>query len=291
MRIRLNKLLAERGLAARRKCDLLIEEGRVRVDGEVVTELGTRVDPLTQRITVSGRPLPDATGFAYYAFHKPLAVVTTLSDPRGRRTVRDFLPPTGPRLFPVGRLDFDTSGLLLLTNDGALAHRLTHPRYHVPKTYRLLLASRPSRAALEQLRRGFEYAPGERSRSAEVGAVRTGKAGTTLELTIREGRHRQIRRMCEALELDLQTLTRLRFGPVALGPLAPGRRRPLTKPEVAALRRAVQTPPSARRERGGSAARRGRSGSAARRGQTGKAVRRERSGSTSRRSRTTRRSG
>jgi 23S rRNA pseudouridine2605 synthase len=258
VRIRLNKLLAERGLAARRKCDLLIEEGRVRVDGQVVTELGTRVDPVTQRITVSGRPLPDATAFAYYAFHKPLAVVTTLSDPRGRRTVRDFLQPTGPRLFPVGRLDYDTSGLLLLTNDGALAHRLMHPRYHVPKTYRLQLAARPSRVALDKLGRGFEYAPGERSRPAEVGTLRAGKSGATLELTIREGRHRQIRRMCEALDLELLGLTRLRFGPVALGPLAPGRLRRLTKPEVSALRRAVHTPTPVRRGRTRGAARRSR---------------------------------
>ena len=128
MSLRLNKLLAQRGVGARRKCDALIQQGRVRGNGRVVLEPGTRVEPDRDRVEVSGRPLPPPAALRYYALHKPVGVISTLDDPEGRRTIRDLLPP-GSRLFPVGRLDADTSGLLLLTNDGELAHRLMHPRY------------------------------------------------------------------------------------------------------------------------------------------------------------------
>lgn len=242
MKTRLNKLLADRGVAARRKCDTLIQEGRVRVDGEVVRDPWLRVDGARQRVTVAGRPLPAPARLVYLAFHKPVGVLTTLSDPRGRRSVRDFLPPAGPRLYPVGRLDFDTSGLLVLTNDGRLAHRLMHPRYHVPKTYRLRLPAPPPARAVRLLESGFEFAPGETSRPAEVESVRAEAGGATVLLTLREGRNRQVRRMCEALELELASLERVRFGPVQLGSLSPGRLRPLTRAEVAGLRRAVEAP-------------------------------------------------
>jgi pseudouridine synthase len=237
---RLNKLLAERGVAARRKCDLLIQQGRVRVDGEVARDPWRPVDGLRQRVLVDGRPLAPPAGLVYLAWHKPTGVVTTMADPRGRPSVRDFLPRRGARLFPVGRLDFDTSGLLVLTNDGRLAHRLAHPRYHVPKTYRVRLAAVPPPAALRRLERGFEFAPGETSRPARVESVRPEGGGAVLTLTIREGRYRQVRRMCEALALPLTGLQRVRFGPVRLGALSPGRLRRLTRAEVAALRRAVE---------------------------------------------------
>jgi len=157
--IRLNKLLARRGLGARRKCDLLIQEGRVRVNGQIVREPGTMVEPERDRIEVAGRALPPPATHRYYALNKPVGVISTLSDPEGRRTVREFLPP-GSRLFPVGRLDADTSGLLLLTNDGELAHRLMHPRYGVEKVYRAWLDRSPTESQLARLRDGVEFEPG-----------------------------------------------------------------------------------------------------------------------------------
>lgn len=239
--VRLNKLLAERGVAARRKCDLLIAEGRVRVDGEVVHEPGVRVDPTRQSVAVSGKPLPRAEQSVYYALHKPLGVLTTLSDPGGRPTVRAYLP-ADRRVFPVGRLDVDTSGLLLATTDGELAHRLMHPRYQIPKTYHLTLADPPKPRVLTRLALGVEFAPGETSRPARVEVVKRMGEVTVVALTISEGRNRQVRRMCEALGLELLRLHRVRVGPIEIGSLAPGALRPLTREEVTALRRAVSDP-------------------------------------------------
>ncbi|HEV2106041.1 MAG TPA: pseudouridine synthase, partial [Candidatus Eisenbacteria bacterium] len=156
MAVRLNKLLAERGVASRRHCDQLIAEGRVRVNGEVVTEPGVRVEEQRDRVTVDGKPLAGASRPVYYALNKPVGVITTLDDPEGRPTVRELLP-RGARVFPVGRLDADTSGLLLLTNDGELAHRLMHPRYGVDKTYRVRLGREPHPAQLERLRHGVRF--------------------------------------------------------------------------------------------------------------------------------------
>ena len=167
MSIRLNKLLAQRGVGARRKCDLLIKEGKVRVNGRVELEPGVQVEPERDRVTVDGRPLAGAATLRYYVLNKPVGVITTLDDPEGRRTIREFLPP-GPRLFPVGRLDADTSGLLILTNDGELAHRLMHPRYGVVKTYRARLERVPGPEALRRLQEGVEFEPGVRSGPARV---------------------------------------------------------------------------------------------------------------------------
>lgn len=235
MTVRLNKLLADRGLAARRKCDALIQDGEVRVDGAIVREPGTQIDPTRQRVTVSGRPLPRAQADAYLALHKPIHVLTTMDDPGGRPTVRSYLPRGGPRLFPVGRLDGDTSGLLLVTSDGDLAHRLMHPRYEIPKTYHLTLSEPPSARALAQLGMGVEFAPGETSRPAAVQVL----GPRLVALTIAEGKNRQVRRMCAALALDLVTLVRVRVGPIELGDLPAGAIRPLTRDEVRALRNAV----------------------------------------------------
>jgi len=214
----------------------------VRVDGEVVTEPGTRVDPDRQRVSLEGRALPRAQAQAYYALHKPVGVLTTLSDPGGRPTVKSYLPDKGPRLFPVGRLDGDTSGLLLFTTDGELAHRLMHPRYEVPKTYHLTLSAPLSARALAQLGMGVEFAPGETSRPARVEMLRRGRDETRVALTIAEGKNRQVRRMCEALGLPLVALARVRVGPIELGDLASGALRPLAREEVTALRNAVATP-------------------------------------------------
>jgi pseudouridine synthase len=228
-------------VAARRKCDVLIQEGDVRVDGAIVIEPGTRVDPDVQRVTVSGKPLPRGQAQAYFALHKPVGVLTTMSDPSGRPTVKSYLPPTGPRLFPVGRLDGDTSGLLLFTSDGELAHRLMHPRYEIPKTYHLTLAEPPSSRVLAQLGMGVEFAPGEKSRPARVEILKRGRGDTLLALTIAEGRNRQVRRMCEALGLSLTALARVRIGPIELRALPLGALRPLAREEVSALRKAVAT--------------------------------------------------
>jgi 23S rRNA pseudouridine2605 synthase len=245
--VRLNKLLADRGLAARRKCDLLIKDGEVRVDGQIVREPGTQVDPLRQRVTVSGRSLPAEKADAYYALHKPLGVLTTLDDPGGRPTVKSYLPRGGARLFPVGRLDFDTSGLLLVMSDGDLAHRLMHPRYEIPKTYHLTLAEPPVARALVQLGMGVEFAPGEKSRPAQVEV----RGRTLVALTIAEGRNRQVRRMCAALGLELTALSRVRVGPITLGDLPIGAVRPLSRDEVKALRNAVSGAGATRPARAG----------------------------------------
>ncbi|MGH7723893.1 MAG: pseudouridine synthase, partial [Candidatus Eiseniibacteriota bacterium] len=151
--IRLNKLLAERIGLARRKCDEAIERGEVEIDGAVVDTPGVSVDPARQRVVWRGKPLPAAPAHHYLILHKPLDVLVTWRDPQGRRTIRDVVPPGLPRLFAVGRLDSDTSGLLLLTNDGTLAHRLAHPRYGVPKTYRLALATAPDAGQVAHLER------------------------------------------------------------------------------------------------------------------------------------------
>ena len=167
MSIRLNKLLAQAGLGARRKCDTLVQSGAVRVNGAVVLEPGLAVEPERDRIEVHGRPLPPRDRPAYFVLHKPVGVISTMSDPEGRRTLRDFQPP-GARVFPVGRLDADTSGLLILTNDGSLAHHLMHPRYGVTKLYRVHVDRAPSPEMLRRLREGIEFEPGVRSAPARV---------------------------------------------------------------------------------------------------------------------------
>jgi pseudouridine synthase len=249
--IRLNKLLAERGVAARRKCDALIFEGLVRVDGEVVRGPGRRVDPEEQTVTVRGRKISAPARLVYYALHKPTGVLSTMRDPAGRPTVKRLLPDGAPRLFPVGRLDGDTSGLLLFTNDGALAHRLMHPRYEVPKTYQLTLATSPSESALRKLLLGFEFEAGERSRPAEVEVRSRMGEVTVVTLTLCEGRNRQVRRMCDALGLELLALARVRVGPVELGDLPVGRVRKLDQKEVAALRRMVQESQESKKRQAG----------------------------------------
>ena len=236
--MRLNKLLAERAGIARRKCDTAILAGEVTVDGEVVLTPGVNVDPEVSTVALNGRALGVAPSAIHLMFHKPLGVLVTWSDPQGRRTVKDFVPPGMPRLFAVGRLDFDTSGLLVLTNDGELAHRLAHPRYEVPKTYRITLERPPTpeqRLALEQ---GVDLGEGERSSPANARVLRK----DLIELTIAEGKKRQVRRMCKTVGLWLTALERVAFGPLTLGSLEPGQTRPLTDAELTALRRATQGP-------------------------------------------------
>jgi 23S rRNA pseudouridine2605 synthase len=243
--VRLNKLLAERGVGARRKCDLLIQEGRVRVNGEVVREPGTQVEPGRDRIEVAGRRLPPPAPRRYFVLNKPVGVITTLEDPEGRRTVRDFMPGGG-RLFPVGRLDADTSGLLILTNDGELAHHLMHPRYGVEKVYRAWVGSAPSPGQIARLRRGVEFEPGIVSEPARVRVARVENGRGLVEIVVHEGRYRQVRRMLEAVGLDVHALHRAAYGPLTLGALERGMWRELSEGEVERLR-AASSRPHARR--------------------------------------------
>jgi len=225
---RLQKVLAQRGLGSRRHCEELIADGRVTVNGEVAS-LGRRVDVLVDLVEVDGTPLAVRPGLVYYLFNKPRGVVTTLADPQRRQIVTDFVP-TEPRVFPVGRLDADTEGLLLLTNDGELAHRLTHPSYGVEKEYLAEVAGRPSAAAVRQLREGVEL---------EDGVTAPAKVALSppnlLRITIHEGRNRQVRRMCEAIGHPVRRLVRVRIGSITDRRLKPGTWRELTLAEVRAL--------------------------------------------------------
>ena len=229
---RLQKVLARAGLGSRRACEALIEEGRAEVNGEVAT-LGRRVDPEHDRVSVDGVTIPVRPGLVYYLLNKPAKVVTTAHDPEGRPTVIDLVPAE-PRVFPVGRLDWDTEGLLLLTNDGDLAHGLTHPGRGVPKTYLAEVTGVPGRAALRRLREGVELDDG---RTAPAGArlAQRMPTGAALEIVIHEGRNRQVRRMCEAVGHPVRRLVRTGFGPLRERRLAPGQWRPLRPTEIRAL--------------------------------------------------------
>jgi 23S rRNA pseudouridine2605 synthase len=221
-------VLAQRGLGSRRHCEELIADGRVSVNGEVAI-LGRRVDVLVDLIEVDGTPLAVRPGLVYYLFNKPRGVVTTLADPQRRQIVTDFVP-TEPRVFPVGRLDADTEGLLLLTNDGDLAHRLTHPSYGVEKEYLAEVAGRPSAAAVRQLREGVELEDGMTA-PAKVAL----SPPNLLRITIHEGRNRQVRRMCEAIGHPVRRLVRVRIGSITDRRLKPGTWRDLTLTEVRTL--------------------------------------------------------
>jgi|Deesub1362A_J573_1020465.scaffolds.fasta_scaffold01391_4 pseudouridine synthase len=238
---RLQKILARAGVASRRKAEELILAGRVAVDGRVVRELGTKADPARQRITVDGRPLPPPQGRRYWLVHKPRGVVSTARDPQGRPKVTDLLPPEAraARLYPVGRLDRDSEGLVLLTNDGELAHRLMHPRYQVPKHYRVWVKGRPSPAALERLRRGVDIGEARPTAPARVYLKSASEARSKLSIVTHEGRKREIRRMCQAVGHPVLRLVRVGLGPLRLGDLPPGAARPLTRNELMALRQAA----------------------------------------------------
>jgi 23S rRNA pseudouridine2605 synthase len=234
---RLQKVLARAGFGSRRVCEEFIEDGRVEVNGEVAV-LGRRVDPEHDRVTVDGVTIPVRPGLVYYLLNKPAKVVTTASDPEGRPTVIDLVPAE-PRVFPVGRLDWDTEGLLLLTNDGDLAHGLTHPSRGVPKTYLAEVSGIPTRGTLRRLREGVDLEDG-RTAPAKARLAQATATGSALELVIHEGRNRQVRRMCEAVGHPVRRLVRTRFGPLGDNRLAPGQWRVLTQGEIRALYAAIQ---------------------------------------------------
>lgn len=231
---RLQKVLARAGIASRRHAEELILQGRVKVNGEMVTRLGTSASP-DDRVEVDGRPITGAEPFEYYLMHKPAGVVTTVRDPQRRPTVLRLLKDVKARVYPIGRLDADSEGLLLLTNDGDLAHRLTHPRYGVEKEYLVELAEAAGEDELDRIRRGVE-SQGERLRAKRV---RGEGASTRVSVTLAEGKKREVRRMFEAVGRRVVRLQRTRFGPLRLGNLPPGQYRPLTKEEIEQLRAAT----------------------------------------------------
>jgi 23S rRNA pseudouridine2605 synthase len=233
---RLQKVLAAAGFGSRRSAEELIRAGRVTVDGRVA-RLGERVDPRVSRIAVDGVPVPAHPELRYFALNKPRGVTTTLRDPHASRTVAALLPP-GPRVFPVGRLDRDSEGLLLLTNDGALAHRLQHPRYGVEKEYLVEVEGDVSRRVLARLLAGVPLEDGV-ARALRASVMQRASGRTSLRLVMGEGRKREVRRMLGALGLAVRRLVRVRVGPVRLGRLRPGEVRTLAPGEVAALYRAT----------------------------------------------------
>jgi 23S rRNA pseudouridine2605 synthase len=235
---RLQKVLARAGLGSRRVCEELIAAGRVTVDGEVAV-LGRRVDPEHDAIALDGVPVATRADLVYYLLNKPTRVVTTADDPEGRRTVLDLVPPE-PRVFPVGRLDWDTEGLLILTNDGELAQRLTHPSHGVEKEYLVEVDGVPSRGALRQLREGVALDDGPTAPAA-VQLVQERGGHAALSIVVHEGRNRQVRRMCDAIGHPVRRLVRTRIGPVTDRKLAPGTWRELTPAEVRALNTATAT--------------------------------------------------
>jgi len=233
---RVQKVLAAAGIGSRRACEELIAAGRVTVDGEVVT-LGAKADPRQQVITLDGERIHTNPALVYLLLNKPTGFVTTVADPQGRPTVMDLVPPS-PRVYPVGRLDRDTEGLLILTNDGDLANRLAHPSFEVDKTYVAQIRGPAKRRAIRGLLEGVALEDG----TARARSVRElGAAGdrTLVEIVLAEGRKREVRRMLQAVGLPLERLARVKIGPLPLGDIAPGKFRPLTGAEVRGLYGAV----------------------------------------------------
>jgi 23S rRNA pseudouridine2605 synthase len=230
---RLQKILAQAGVASRRKAEELILAGKVAVNGTVVRELGTKANPMKDKITLDGRPIA-VQATVNLVLYKPTSYVTTVHDPEGRRTVMELLSDVQQRVYPVGRLDYDTSGLLLMSNDGELTHRLLHPRHHVEKVYRATVLGMVEKQAVEQLTRGLRLEDGVTA-PAEVQVLRKHPLESVVEITIREGRNRQVRRMFEAVGNPVKRLKRIQFGPLLLGHLKPGEWRWLTPDEWAAL--------------------------------------------------------
>ncbi|MCO4771297.1 MAG: rRNA pseudouridine synthase [Deltaproteobacteria bacterium] len=237
------KVLAEHGVASRRACERLIREGEVTVDGRIVTEPGSVVDSRAQTIQVGGEPLPPPPRITYLMLHKPKGVITTRNDPEDRKTVFELIEDPHPALAAVGRLDYWTEGLLLLTTDGELAYRLTHPSYQVAKTYLVKVTGTPQPRKLKELERGIELEDGKTAQAA-VELVRTVGPSSWLLITIVEGRNRIIRRMVEAIGHRTLKLKRVGLGGLAMKSLDPGQYRELSRGEVEHIKRVVAQPVS-----------------------------------------------
>jgi len=231
---RLQKIIAQAGIASRRAAEGLILAGRVSVDGVTITELGGKYDSGSQRICVDGKPLTLSETKVYFLLNKPKGYLSTAKDERGRRTVLDLLPEVRERVYPLGRLDNNTEGLLLISNDGTLMNGLLHPRYKVNKTYVARVTPAPSEKALDKLRQGINLEDGLTA-PAEVHLLETGAAEAKVEITIHEGRNRQVRRMFAAIGADVRALKRVKFAGLTLAGVKRGKYRPLTAAEVKEL--------------------------------------------------------
>jgi 23S rRNA pseudouridine2605 synthase len=234
MEERIQKILARAGLGSRRSCEKLIAEGRVMVNNQLAI-LGSKADPKKDKIVVNGKPISQPQSNVYIALNKPRNVISAVTTPDGRRTVRDLIDEPG-NFYPVGRLDADSEGLILLTNDGKLANRLTHPRYEHEKEYHVLVASRPNEEQLDCWRRGIVLEDGHQTIPAKVRLMRTHGKGAWLNAILREGRKRQIREMGKLTGLPVVKIIRVRIGTLHLGNLKPGQWRHLTKNEIDSLK-------------------------------------------------------
>lgn len=236
---RLQKIISAAGITSRRAAEELIVAGRVTVNGQTITELGAKADPATDLIMVDGKAVKPAETLYYVLLHKPAGYVTSLKDPQGRQLVTELVKDIGARLFPVGRLDYNSEGLLLLTNDGAWANRLMHPRHQVDKEYHVRVRGKVDPQQIKRLNDGVELEDGPVS-GATVRLLKADQSNDWLSVTIREGRNRQVRRMCAAVGLSVVRLRRIRYGSLTLGGLKPGEYRQLTTEEAIAL----DAPPS-----------------------------------------------
>ena len=245
---RLNKYLAECGAASRRGADALISSGRVGVNGQVVAVLGTRIDPHRDRVTLDGKPVYLQRATRTFLLNKPRSVVTTVKDPKASKTLAPWLDRFPERLYPVGRLDRDSEGLLLLTNDGELTQLLTHPRYHIEREYRVTVRGKLTSSMASAMRAGLELEDGP-TQPTEVYDIEIEADRSRFSIILREGRSRQIRRMCEQMGLEVIRLKRFRFGPLVMTRMKAGEIRELKESEVKQLRQAAQTPTGEPRHR------------------------------------------
>ena len=233
--VRLQKFLAEAGVASRRACELIITEGRVRVNGKVITELGSKVDPAHDQVLLDGNPIKPKRKL-YVALHKPPGCLCSRHDPQGRRVIGDLLPREWNNLNTVGRLDYESEGLIFLTNDGDFALRLTHPRYGVRKKYLVTVKGPVGAEALREITRGI-YHEGEHLRAERARMLRSGAHHSIIELELSEGKNREVRRLCESQRLTVEQLQRVQIGPIKLGELPRGKWRVLSETEVKAFLR------------------------------------------------------
>lgn len=232
-RIRLNKYIADCGIASRRKADEIIENGQITINGKKVFELGIKVDPKKDRILFRGKPIQAQNRFVYYIFNKPKGVVTTTEDPHGRLTVMDYFKKSTLRLFPVGRLDFDSEGLLIITNDGEFAQKLIHPDEHVPKTYHVKLDGLPTDPQLDKLRRGVSIVGGKvQALFIKRLANKTTDKKAWVEVVIDEGKNHQVKQMFTKIGFDVVKLRRVAIGEFRIGSLQPGEHRELTFEQI-----------------------------------------------------------
>lgn len=235
MEVRLQKFLAEAGIASRRKAEELIVMGKVQVNGKVITELGTKIDTQKDIVLYQNKKVEIKQNFVYIMLHKPEGYVTTVKDQFQRPTVMDLLEDVTERVYPVGRLDYDTSGLLLLTNDGDLTYRLTHPKHHIEKTYEAKLFGIPSQEDIVQFRRGITI-DGKKTEPAKLEILQKEKKYTTVRIVIQEGRNRQVRKMCQAIKHPVAQLKRIGTGTLFLKDLKKGSYRYLTQKEISYLK-------------------------------------------------------